>query len=116
MAAATTSTDHAGREFVSFAVDIRNGDNWKDEFHGCVYKGTSDIYVKRGDEYRPAELLRGKDVKPLAGVCLAAARSLPGPIGASATPAAALKRSSWATEPLHGCACPVWVISIHVAI
>jgi len=68
----TTSIDKSGRAFVPFAVDVRFGDEWQDDLAGCVYRGSGEIFVKRGDSYRPAAFLLGKNVEPVAGVCEAA--------------------------------------------
>jgi hypothetical protein len=62
--------DARGVAFVRFAVDARHGyqpddeANWrKDAITGCVYLERSQIFVKRGDEYRPAAFLLGKKLK-----------------------------------------------------
>jgi len=69
----TTSVDKSGRPFVAFAVDVRFGSEWhRDDIVGCVYRGSGDLFVKRGDAYRPAEFLLGKNVEPVAGACEAA--------------------------------------------
>jgi hypothetical protein len=71
----TASVDKRGREFVSFAVDVRFGDAWrKGDLVGCVYRGSDELFVKRGDAYRPVAYLFGKDVEPVADVCEAAPR------------------------------------------
>ena len=41
---------------------------------GCVYTNGGAMFVKRGDEYRPAEILLGKSVDPAPGVCAPAIR------------------------------------------
>lgn len=69
---ASVSHDKQGRAFVPFAVDMRYDSEWRDDITGCVYRGTEEIFVKRGDEYRPAAFLLGKRVGPAAGVCEAA--------------------------------------------
>jgi hypothetical protein len=69
---AAVSKDKQGRAFVSYAVDVRYGDEWHDDITGCVYRGSGQIFVQRGDEYRPAEFLLGKNVKAVSGVCEAA--------------------------------------------
>jgi hypothetical protein len=63
--------DRSGRPFVPFAVDVRfaGGDWRRDDIVGCAYVGTGDLYVKRGDGYRPAEFLFGKNVDPVPGAC-----------------------------------------------
>jgi hypothetical protein len=69
----TVTLDKSGRGFVPFAIDVRFGSEWhKDDIVGCVYKGNGDLFVKRGDAYRPAEFLFGKNVEPVAGACEAA--------------------------------------------
>lgn len=69
----TPRGDKSGRTFVTFAVDVRFGDNWREnDIVGCVYQGSGNLFVKSGDEYRPAAFLLGKNVKPVAGVCEAA--------------------------------------------
>jgi hypothetical protein len=71
---ATTTSDKNGRQFVPFSVDVRFGSEWtQNDIVGCVYKGSGELYVKRGDAYRPAGFLLGKNVQPVAGVCEAAA-------------------------------------------
>jgi hypothetical protein len=70
---AATSVDKRGREFLTFAIDIRFGDKWREnDVVGCVYRPTGDLFVKVGDEYRPAAYLLGRNVAPVAGVCEAA--------------------------------------------
>ena len=55
---------------------IRFGGEWhQDDIVGCAYPGTGDLYVKRGDEYRPAAFLLGKNVESVAGVCESAPRA-----------------------------------------
>lgn len=69
----TATTDKSGRSFVSFAVDVRFGSEWSEnDIVGCAYTGSGDLYVKRGDAYRPASFLLGKNEGPVAGVCEAA--------------------------------------------
>ncbi len=65
-------TDAAGHGFVPFAVDIRYGSEWREDIAGCVYDGTGPIFVKSGEEYRPAAFLLGKKTEPAPGVCKAA--------------------------------------------
>lgn len=78
----TPKTDAKGGEFYAFAVDARHG--WMDEdakntwreatMTGCVYPATGAIFVKSGDQHRPAEFMLGKKVKATeAHVCTAAA-------------------------------------------
>lgn len=67
------SRDKEGNAFVAFAVDVRFGGEWHaDDITGCVYAGSGSIFVKRGDAYRPAAFLFGKNVDPVPGVCEAA--------------------------------------------
>ena len=63
--------DTQGRGFLSFAIDVRYGKNWKQNYVGCVYRNTGTIYVAVGNEYRPAEFLLGRNVKAVPGVCKA---------------------------------------------
>jgi hypothetical protein len=73
---ASVAVDKSGRPFVPFAIDVRFGSEWhKDDVIGCVYRESGDLFVKRGDAYRPAAFLLGKNVDPVAGVCEAAQRS-----------------------------------------
>lgn len=72
----TTSSDKESRAFVPFVVDVRFGGEWREDIRGCVYRASGDIFVKRGEAYRPAAFLFGKDVAPVADVCeVAATRS-----------------------------------------
>ena len=65
-------TDPSKRVFASFAIDVRFGnDAWREDVVGCVYKDTGKIFVKLGDEYRPAAILLGKNVDAVSGVCVA---------------------------------------------
>ncbi len=68
----TAMQDKAGRSFVSFAIDVRFGDQWKEDILGCVYQGSGSLFVKRGDAYRPAAFLLGKKAEPVPNVCQAA--------------------------------------------
>jgi hypothetical protein len=66
----TTTLDKSGRAFLPFAIDVRFGDAWREnDIVGCVYKGSGELFVKRGDSYRPATFLLGKNVEPVVGVC-----------------------------------------------
>jgi hypothetical protein len=67
--------DTAGRAFMSFAVDdergLRVGGDDESQWNlatitGCVYLDQSEVFVKRGDEYRPAAFLLGKKLKAAA--------------------------------------------------
>jgi hypothetical protein len=70
----TVSLDKSGRAFVPFAIDVRFGSEWHDDdIVGCVYRESGDLFVKKGDSYRPSAFLLGKNVEPVAGVCEAAA-------------------------------------------
>ena len=68
------SKDAQGSAFVRFAVDARygfrdpgDGSGWRlDTFVGCVYPDRSQVFVKKGDQYRPAAFLLGKNVKAAA--------------------------------------------------
>jgi hypothetical protein len=65
--------DASGRAYLAFAVDVRRGAEWHDnDVVGCAYPQTGALFVKRGDAYRPAEILLGKDVEVAPGVCTAA--------------------------------------------
>jgi hypothetical protein len=69
----TATLDKAGRSFMPFAIDVRFGQEWhENDIVGCVYAGSGDLFVKRGDAYRPAAFLLGKNLDPVAGVCEAA--------------------------------------------
>jgi hypothetical protein len=61
--------DKRGRDFVPFAIDVRFGDKWREDILGCVYQSSGELFVKRGDAYRPAAFLLGKNVDPVADVC-----------------------------------------------
>ena len=66
----TATLDRAGQAFVPFALDVRFGSDWREnDVVGCAYTGKGDVFVKRGDQYRPASFLLGKDVPPVEGVC-----------------------------------------------
>jgi len=68
---ATPSADKNGRAFVAFAVDVRFGkDDWhENDIVGCAYTANGEILVKKGDAYRPAAFLLGKNVDPVPGAC-----------------------------------------------
>ena len=62
--------DKSGRSFLPFAIDVRFGGEWRaNDIVGCVYTDTGDLFVKKGDAYRPAAFLLGKNVEPVAGAC-----------------------------------------------
>ena len=73
--ASALTPDKSGHPFVSFAVDVRFGAaEWRqNDVVGCVYKDSGSLFVKVGDAYRPAAILFGKSVDPVAGACVAAA-------------------------------------------
>ena len=64
--------DADGNGFVRFAIDARHGfvtedTPWrKDAITGCVYLDRREVFVRKGEEYRPAAFLLGKKVKPAA--------------------------------------------------
>ena len=67
----TATLDPSGRAFVPFAIDVRFGEEWhENDIVGCAYPKTGALFVKRGDEYRPAAILLGKSVDPVGGVCV----------------------------------------------
>jgi hypothetical protein len=66
----TATLDKTGRAFVSFAIDVRFGSEWhENDVVGCAYIGNGDLFVKKGDAFRPASFLLGKNEDPVAGVC-----------------------------------------------
>jgi hypothetical protein len=69
----TATLDKTGRSFVAFAVDVKfGGGEWQEnDVVGCAYTKSGDLFVKRGDAYRPVSVLLGKKVDPVAGVCQA---------------------------------------------
>jgi hypothetical protein len=70
IAQTTATLDKGGRPFLSFAIDVRFGSEWhENDIVGCAYTGSGALYVKRGDTYRPASFLLGKNEEPVAGVC-----------------------------------------------
>ena len=67
---ATTTPDKHGKQYVPFAIDVRFGTEWhQNDIVGCPYTGSGELFVKRGDAYRPAAFLLGKNVEPVADVC-----------------------------------------------
>lgn len=62
--------DEKGRGFLTYAIDVRYGEDWRETLTGCVYRKTGKIYVALDDEFRPAEYLLGEDVAPVKGVCV----------------------------------------------
>lgn len=72
----TPAVDAAGRPFMTFAIDVRWGDDWRDnDIVGCAYLKSGDLFVKRGEEFRSAAILLGKPADPAPGVCKAAPRA-----------------------------------------
>ena len=63
--------DKRGRSFVPFAIDVRwVADDWQEnDVVGCVYSGSGDLFVKKGNAYRPAAFMLGKNVDAVAGAC-----------------------------------------------
>ena len=73
---AALSRDRRGGSFMAFAIDVRFGGEWQqNDIVGCVYAGSGDLFVKRGDGYRAAAFLFGKKADPVAGVCTPAPAS-----------------------------------------
>jgi hypothetical protein len=69
----TATLDKSGRPFVPFAIDVRFGSEWhENDIVGCAYTGSGNLFVKRGDTYRPASFLLGKNDAPVSDVCVAA--------------------------------------------
>lgn len=67
---AAATLDASGRAYMAFALDVRRGAEWhENDVVGCAYTQTGALFVKRGDEYRPAEILLGKDVDVAPAVC-----------------------------------------------
>ena len=66
--------DADGVAFLRFAIDARFGyvakddeSQWRrDTITGCVYLERNQVFVKKGDRYRPAAFLLGKNVKAAA--------------------------------------------------
>ena len=70
---AAVTLDASGRAYMAFAVDVRRGTEWhENEVVGCGYTQTGALFVKYGDDYRPAEILLGKDVEVAPNVCTTA--------------------------------------------
>lgn len=63
--------DTSNRAFMPFSIDIRwGGSEWREnDVVGCVYVKTGEIFVKRGDQWRPGAFLLGKAADPVQGVC-----------------------------------------------
>ena len=67
---AAAALDTSGRAYMTFAVDVRRGSEWQqNDVVGCAYTQTGALFVKRADEYWPAELLLGKAVAVAPNVC-----------------------------------------------
>lgn len=73
----TPSVDAQGRPFMAFAIDVKwGGDEWhENDIVGCAYTKSGELFVKRGDDFRPAGILMGKPGDAVAGVCKAAPRA-----------------------------------------
>lgn len=70
---AKTTTDPSGGEYLAFAVDVKWGTTWhENDIVGCAYPKTGTLFVKRGEEFRSADILLGKSADPVAGVCVPA--------------------------------------------
>ncbi len=67
----STTPDKRGKAYVPFAIDVRFAtDEWQEnDVVGCAYRESGELFVKIGDEYRPAAFLLGKNVKAAPGVC-----------------------------------------------
>jgi hypothetical protein len=73
--------DATGAEFVRFAVDTRHrGGEWTQaRMMGCVYAGTSAVYVKRGAALLAAGEYFAREARRVdASLCRASAGSIPG--------------------------------------
>jgi hypothetical protein len=67
---ATPTRDKSDRAFVPFSVDVRFGKDWhENDIVGCAYIESGALFVKLGEEYRPAAVLLGKTGDPVPGVC-----------------------------------------------
>ncbi len=68
------SRDKKDRAFMAYAIDVRYGNEWQqNDLVGCAYRGSGNVYVKLGNEYRLASFLLGTDVEPVPDACVAAA-------------------------------------------
>jgi len=73
---ATPTVDAQGRPFMAFALDVKWGEEWhENDVVGCAYTNSGELFVKRGDDFRPAQILMGKPADPVANVCKAAPRA-----------------------------------------
>lgn len=95
------AVDKDGATFVAFAVDSRHGfadsdDAWRaDTIVGCVYPGRDEVFIRRGDEVRPAAMLLGKKTKAAPATTCTASDT--GTTTASATPSSPSSSSSTAS-------------------
>ena len=65
--------DKSGRQFMAFAVDVRYGSEWhENDIVGCAYLDNRALFVKLGEEYRPASVLLGQSGDAVPGVCVVA--------------------------------------------
>jgi hypothetical protein len=60
--------DSAGNAFYTFAIDQRHGwgkdADWTNAtLTGCVYPGSSSVFIKRGNSFHPAAAALGKKTK-----------------------------------------------------
>ena len=64
--------DSEGKEFVTFAVDVRYGwdfgegagGEWQNnDLTGCSYLDSGEVFIKRGEGHYPAAMLLGKRTK-----------------------------------------------------
>ncbi|HTQ02876.1 MAG TPA: hypothetical protein VMI54_03425 [Polyangiaceae bacterium] len=70
---ASAATDKNGHTFVPFVVDVRYGLDWdENQIVGCAYRESGNLFVKAGNEFRPAAYLLGKRAEAVPGVCEAA--------------------------------------------
>ena len=71
--------DPQGGAYLSFAVDScrafnRKADCWQQAaITGCVYPTSGQVFVQRGSQYYPADIMLGKKADSAANVCQAAA-------------------------------------------
>jgi hypothetical protein len=96
----TPRTDDTGAAFVRFVVDERHGwaltdgkESWDAEvITGCVYPERGLVFVKRGVDTYPAEILLAQKV-PLAPASTCRERAVEPAAHADATPVAASART-----------------------
>jgi hypothetical protein len=71
---AVPQKDSDGKEFVTFAVDVRYGwdlgeepakaEEWeRNEIAGCAYPDSGEVFIKRGEGHYAAAILLGKRTK-----------------------------------------------------